>query len=133
MPATRPVGELRKQAAKVILQKLEKLSISEAARALRISRQAIYGFKSGKYCPSLAVIQRACEVWDLEFNIQGLQGMVVNAGSFPQRSSSPRTKSEKQLTMFDLWEQLKDRRMTVVRAEKVEGAVEMTLRISIPA
>ncbi len=35
--------------------------------------------------------------------------------------------------MFDLWEQLERRKMTVIRAEKVNGAVEMTLRISIPA
>jgi hypothetical protein len=35
--------------------------------------------------------------------------------------------------MFDLWEQLEHRRMTVVRAQKVDGGVEMTLRISIPA
>jgi transcriptional regulator with XRE-family HTH domain len=130
MPATRPVGELREQAAKVILQKLENLTISEAARALRVSRQAIYGFKSGEYCPSLAVIQRACDAWDLEFK---LKGMTVNKKTFRPRSRRAEKKSDEQITMFDLWEQLEHRRMTVVRAEKVDGGVEMTLRISIPA
>jgi DNA-binding XRE family transcriptional regulator len=130
MPATRPVGELRELAAKLILQKLQDLTISQAARALGVSRQAIYDFKAGEYCPSLAVIQRACNVWALEFQIQG---MTINQGSFRQPSGSPAKKSDRQITMFDLWEQLEHRRMTVVRAQKVDGGVEMTLRISIPA
>jgi DNA-binding XRE family transcriptional regulator len=130
MPATRPIGQLREQATKVILQKLEKLTIAEAARALGVSRQAIYGFKSGDYCPSLAVIQRACTAWDLEFKIQG---MTVNERSFRQGSSTTKRKSDQQTMMFDLWEQLAHRRMTVVRAERLDGAVEMTLRIPIPA
>jgi len=133
MPATRPVGPLREQAAKVILQKLEDLTISEAARALGVSRQAIYGFKTGDYCPSLAVIQRACNVWGLEFQIQGVTRMTVDKRSFRQPSSSPTKESVQQITMFDLWEQLEHRKMTVVRATKVDGGVEMTLRISIPA
>ncbi|HVZ82272.1 MAG TPA: helix-turn-helix transcriptional regulator [Terracidiphilus sp.] len=130
MPATRPAGELRECAAKLILQKLETLSIAEAACALGVSRQAIYGFKSGEYCPSLAVIQKACCAWNLEFTIKG---MIVNKRSFTQRSSPSRKKTDQQITMFDLWEQLERRKMTVIRAEKVNGAVEMTLRISIPA
>jgi DNA-binding XRE family transcriptional regulator len=130
MPATRPVGQLREQAAKVILQKLGDLTISEAARSLGVSRQAIYDFKTGKYCPSLAVIQRACNVWGLEFQIQG---MTIDLRSFRQPSGSSTKESDQQITMFDLWEQLEHRRMTVVRAAKVDGGVEMTLRISIPA
>jgi DNA-binding XRE family transcriptional regulator len=130
MPATRPVGKLREEAAKLILQKLKDLTISEAARALGVSRQAIYGFKAGDYCPSLAVIQRACNVWGLEFQIQG---MTIDRQSFRRPPSSPMNDSEQQITMFDLWEQLEHRKMTVVRATKVDGGVEMTLRISIPA
>ena len=113
----------------LILQKLETLTVAEAAHALGVSRQAIYGFKSGNYCPSLAIIQKACDVWGLEFLVQG---MLVNKNVFRQRSSRIKVVRQ-QLTMFDLWEQLEHRRMTVVRATKVDGALEMTLRISIPA
>ncbi len=130
MPATRPIGRLREEAGKVILQKLETLTISQASRDLGVSRQAIYGFRKGTYCPSLAVIQRACAAWGLEFKIDGL---TLNEGSFSSRSGSSGKRLEQQITMFDLWEQLEHRRMTVVRAERVNGAVEMTLRISIPA
>jgi hypothetical protein len=69
-------------------------------------------------------------VWGLEFQIQG---MTINQRSFRQPSGSSAKKSDTQITMFDLWEQLEHRRMTVVRAQKVDGGVEMTLRISIPA
>jgi predicted transcriptional regulator len=132
MPATRPSGVLRQKAAEVISLKLRELSVTRAAHDLGVSRQAIYGFKSGEYCPSLAVIQRACTVWGLEFNIQG---MTINDRVFSPRPAKSKSskKSERQITMFDLWEQLEHRRMTVVRAERVDGAVEMTLRISIPA
>lgn len=114
----------------MILQRLETLSVAQASRDLGVSRQAIYGFKSGAYCPSLAVIQRACVAWGLEFKIDG---MAVNERTFSRRRDSSTNSSDQQITMFDLWEQLAHRRMTVVRAEKVDGAVEMTLRISVPA
>ena len=133
MPATRPAGDLRAQAAALIVEKLKHLSISQAARDLKVSRQAIYDFKDGTYCPSLAVIQRACEVWKLEF---GFRGMTISKDIFkpkklPKGQRPP--DQETQYTFFDLWDQLQDQRMTVVRARHVDGAVEMTLRISIPS
>jgi DNA-binding XRE family transcriptional regulator len=130
MAATRPVGTLREQARQVIVEKLQKLTVAEVARALRVSRQAIYGFRSGDYCPSMAVIQRACSAWTLEFNING---MIVSERSFGKQPAEQPNAPAVQLTMFDLWEQLQNQKMTVVRAERVDGAVEMTLRIPIPA
>jgi DNA-binding XRE family transcriptional regulator len=130
MPATRPVGELREKAKKLILERLEKLTISEASRDLKISRQAIYGFKKGDYCPSLAVIERACKAWKLEFSVQG---MTVNEGSFTSNRDGTYEAPVQQLTFVDIWEQLENKQMTVVSAKRVQGAVEMTLRIAIPA
>ena len=132
MPATRPPDHLRVRAATLIVEKLKTLSISQAARDLKVSRQAIYDFRDGTYCPSMAVIQRACEVWKLEF---GFRGMKISKDSFkPEKSSKGKSSDqETQRTFFDLWDQLQDQRMVVVRARRVNGAVEMTLRISIPA
>ncbi len=130
MSATRPVGELREKSKQVILERLGKLTISQASRDLGISRQAIYGFKKGDYCPSLAIIERACKAWGLEFNVQG---MIVNSQSFARVPTSSIPEPTQQLTFFDMWEQLENKRMVIVRAKKVKGAVEMTLRISIPA
>jgi predicted transcriptional regulator len=130
--ATKPPGDLRVQAAALIVERLKSLSISQAARDLKVSRQAIYGFKNGMYCPSLAVVQRACEVWKLEFRFRGMK---ISKESFKPKSSTWKQPSdqEAQRTFFELWDQLQNQRMTVVRARRVDGAVEMTLRISIPA
>jgi hypothetical protein len=62
--------------------------------------------------------------------------MKVSASSFKsgEPEIGPREQSVAfQPTLFDLWSELQNRRMTVVRAERVNGAVEMTLRIPIPA
>ncbi|MEI9970449.1 MAG: helix-turn-helix domain-containing protein [Terracidiphilus sp.] len=106
------------------------MTIAQASRELGISRQAIYGFKKGEYCPSLAIIERACKAWKLEFVVQG---MTVNQNSFVQRPEETQTTLSQQLTFVDVWEQLENKQMTVVHAKRVKGAVEMTLRIAIPA
>lgn len=134
MAATRPVGELRERAKKVILERLEKVTVTQASRELGVSRQAIYGFKTGKYCPSLALIERACKVWGLEFGIQGLnQEIIVSKESFVKHPISVVREPAQQLTMDHLWKQLENRPMTVVRTEKKDGALELTLRVPIPA
>jgi len=130
MSATRPVGELREQASALIAEKLKSISVTHAAHDLKVSRQAIYGFKNGSFCPSMAVIQRACKAWGMEFSINGMK---VSGESFKAESSRRSTSSTEQLTFFDLWTQLQDQRMTVVRARRIDGAVEMTLRIAVPA
>ena len=129
--ATRPVGELREMASAIISEKLKVISVAQAARDLHVSKQAIYGFRSGKFCPSLAVVQRACSAWRLEFTVNGLK---VSEGTFRREGEGrPLPDAGRQLNLFDLWGQLQDQRMTVVRARRIDGAVEMTLRISITA
>jgi hypothetical protein len=128
--ATRPEGELRKQASTLIIQKLTTISVAQAARDLGVTRQAVYGFKSGEFCPSLAVIQRACKAWGLEFTVNGMR---ISEQSFKAEQNLGPVPVNAQLTFFDLWAQLQDQKMTVVRARRVDGAVEMTLRIAIPA
>ena len=133
MPATRPPDEIRSIAQQIIIKRLTGASIAQAARDLRVSRQAIYGFKSGKYCPSIAVIRRACQVWSIEFLVRGMK---VSASSFegPEAIALPTLQAVPfQPSLFDLWSELHNQKMTVVSAKKVDGAVEMTLRIAVPA
>jgi hypothetical protein len=122
---------LREQASALIIQKLKTISVAKAARDLKVTRQAIYGFKRGSFCPSLAVIQRASKAWELEFSVNGMK---VSEHSFmPEPPSGGARGAAEQLTFFDLWTQLQDQKMTVVRARRIDGGVEMTLRIAIPA
>ena len=44
----------------------------DAATELGISRQAVDDILKGKYCPSLSLVQRACEVWKMEFDFRGM-------------------------------------------------------------
>jgi hypothetical protein len=118
-------------ASAIIIEKLKVISVAQAARDLHVSKQAIYGFKTGKFCPSLAVVERACSAWQLEFTVNGLK---VSENTFKRdgevRELPP---AGSQLNLFDVWGQLQDQRMTVVRARRIDGAVEMTLRIAISA
>lgn len=135
MAATRPVGELRETAKELILERLRELTVTQASRDLGISRQAIYAFKKGQYCPSLALVERACKVWGLEYKVSGLipgEKLTVNEESFARHSISA-VNNPRQLTMEHLWKQLENRPLTVVHTEKKDGALEMTLRIPIPA
>jgi DNA-binding XRE family transcriptional regulator len=135
MGSTRPIGELRENAKRLILDKLSKISVTQASRDLGISRQAIYDFKKGRYCPSLSIVERACKTWGLEYRIKGLtqEDLPVNTGSFVKHSISVVTPPPEQITMEHLWKQLENRSLTVVHTERKDGALEMTLRISIPA
>lgn len=77
------------------------------------------------------MIQRACKAWELEFRVNGMK---ISEHSFrPESPSEGARVTAEQLTFFDLWTQLQDQKMTVVRARRIDGAVEMTLRIAIPA
>jgi DNA-binding XRE family transcriptional regulator len=134
MSATRPVGELREIAKKAILEKLSMISVAQASRDLGVTRQAIYGFKKGDYCPSLALIERACKTWSMEFNIdQGAIRLTVSKDSFTSHPIELVSRPAQQLSLDHLWKQLENRPMTVVKAEKTAGTLEMILRISIPA
>ena len=135
MAATRPIGELRETAKKLILEKVEKITVTQASRDLGISRQAIYAFKKGNYCPSLAIIERACKVWGLEYKISGLtpEKLTVNKKSFVRHTISMVATPPQQITMEHLWKQLENRPLTVIRTDKKDGALEMTLRIPVSA
>jgi hypothetical protein len=102
--------------------------VSQAARDLGLSRQAIYDIKRAKYCPSLAVVQRACEVWGIEFDFRGLN---VSGGTF--KGKAKLASRIIQPSLFDLWDQLQDKRMVVVAARRFGPNVELTLRLTLSA
>ena len=128
MPATKPIEELRDQAARLIIERVSKTSVSKVASDLRISRQAVYDIWKGKYCPSLAVIQRACEAWNLEFNIRGLR---IDQHTLPGKKKQ--MVSVPQPTLFEALELLENRRFEVVRARRIGKVVDLVLRLKLSA
>ena|ERR1035438_8033469 len=128
MPASRPIDDLREYAAKLIIDRAKELSFGKAAKDLGISRQALYDIERGAYCPSLAVIQRACEIWNLSFRYRGLT--VTKSTIQPRRKALPKTT---QLDLFKALTELRKHHFEVVEAKRNRGSLELTLRLKITA
>lgn len=129
MSASKPINELRKVAAGLILDHLKTTTVTQAAEELGVSRQAIYGIKRGEFCPSLALIQRACEVWGLDFNFRNLRiakGTLSATGTKPRRPST-------QLDLFEVLQQLKNHDAQIVQTKRMGRAIELTFRLQIEA
>jgi DNA-binding XRE family transcriptional regulator len=129
MPATRPIDELRREAAAMIVARIKKTTIAKAASELGVSRQALYDIQNEKYCPSLALVQRACEVWGLEFNFRGLK-----VGNKTLKRKSPPSNQPTQTSLvFGALELLEKQQFEVVRAKRIGNAVDLVFRFSLTA
>jgi DNA-binding XRE family transcriptional regulator len=129
MPASRPIDELRRHAGKLIANRASRTTIAKAAAELGISRQALYDIRKGRYCPSLALIHRACEVWGLEFKFRNL---TVGKKTL-QLKRAPQQRLPIQSGLFDALELLEKRELRVVRAKRVGETVELVLHLKMPA
>ena len=129
MPPTKPIDELRRYAKERIVAKIDALGVAKAASQLRVSRQAIYDIRNGTYCPSLGLIQRASEVWGLEFTFRGLK--VGKKTLQPKRQTHDQ--SEQMNLAFQALELLDKQQLEEVRTRKTGKTVELTFRFKIPA
>ena len=123
------MDELRKQAADLILDRLKDSNVANIASKLGISRQAVYDIKKGKYCPSLSLVQKACDVWSVQFSFRGV---LIDSTSFVRNSSAPVPPTPIQPTLFDFLEQLDNRNFEVVQTKPMGRALEITLRLTLP-
>lgn len=129
MPASRPLDELRKAAARLIVDRLKTTTVTQAAAELGVSRQAIYGIKRGDFCPSLALIQQACHVWGLAFNFRNLK---IAKGTLGATRTKPRPSST-QLDLFEVLQGLKNHEAQIVQTKRMGRAVDLTLRLRLEA
>jgi DNA-binding XRE family transcriptional regulator len=130
MPASRPMNELRKQAADLIIERLKKAKVADVASKLGISRQAVYDIKKGKYCPSLSLVQKACEVWKVPFTYRGI---LIDSTSFKPKTEGPTPAAPKQESFFEVLGQLDNRSFEVIHTKPMGRALEITLRLTLPA
>ena len=129
MSASKPINELRRVAAGLILDHLKTTTVTQAAAELGVSRQAIYGIKRGDFCPSLALIQQACEVWGLDFTFRNLKiakGTLGTTRTKPQQTST-------QLDLFEVLRRLKNQKAQIVQTKRMGRAVELTFRVQLEA
>jgi DNA-binding XRE family transcriptional regulator len=121
------MNDLRRQAAEFIVQRLKTASVAQVADKLGVSRQAIYDIKNGKYCPSMTLIQKACQVWDARFEFGPIQ---LDRTSFPSGTPQEAPIGPQQM-LLDL-SQLRGSDFEIVAAKPVNRALEITLRLRIP-
>ena len=121
-------AELRREAAELIKQNARALGVKRAAQDLGVTRQAVYDILKGKSWPSFELIERACAVWGLEFTFRGLH---VDKGTLQQPRARPTL--HMQTTLFNALELLESRHLDVVKAKRIGSAVELVLRLTLPA
>jgi DNA-binding XRE family transcriptional regulator len=129
MPASRPMDELRKKAGHLIIDRLKTRRVADVASDLGVSRQAVYDIKKGKYCPSLSLVQKACEVWKVSFRFRGI---LIDHTSFGPKADAP-SPSVAQGDLFETLGRLDSRSFEVIHTKPMGRALEITLRLTLPA
>ncbi len=124
------MDELRKQAADLIIDRLKTAKVADVASDLGISRQAVYDIKKGKYCPSLSLVQKACQKWKAKFTFRGI---LVDGTSFKANADEQSQPTATQTALFESLEQLDKRSFEVIQTKPMGRALEITLRLTLPA
>jgi DNA-binding XRE family transcriptional regulator len=124
------MDELRSKAAELIINRLKKAKVADVASDLDISRQAVYDIKKGKYCPSLSLVQKACEVWKVPFSFRG---MLIDGASFKKKPDRPSAPLPTQGDLFESLGHLDNRCFEVIDTRPMGRAIEITLRLTLPA
>ena len=130
MPASRPMDELRRRAADLVIARLKKRKVADVASDLGISRQAVYDIKKGKYCPSLSLVQKACEVWKVQF---AFRSILIDSTSFRAKADGTRPPVATQRNLLEILGQLDKRSFEVIDTKPMDRALEITLRLKLPA
>ena|ERR1700687_6241244 len=99
-----------------------RISKTQAAKDLHVSRQMLYQYLEGKSLPKHAVLQRACSEWKLELKYNTL---IVNAASFPQPIPKGAPWRQLDLNLQAAIEQLENQNVAVRILRKVNGRVEL--------
>jgi transcriptional regulator with XRE-family HTH domain len=101
------------------------LKPAEAAKKLGVERQTLWLYLNEKAMPGGAVLERACELWDLTLNVKGFS---FTKGAF-QRPKTRQQPSAKQLDLlFDVIEQIKPNQIETKLIGRA-GGFELRVRI----
>ncbi len=138
--ASKPIKELRRKAADLIIDRIKRptsgqkrITITEAATVLEISRQAVYDILNRRYCPSLALVHRACEQWGLQFDFRGmLIEKAVFAAEHKGELPAP-VNSQLPLELVEVIQKIDYRSFEVLEAKPIGREVIITIRLTVPA
>jgi transcriptional regulator with XRE-family HTH domain len=101
-----------------------RMSKTRAAKELRVSRQMLYQYLSGKSLPKREVLQRACDAWGLKINYRDL---IVSSESFttPSVESESPGPAQLDLDLQEAIEKLGDEDLAVRVLRKDNGRIEL--------
>jgi transcriptional regulator with XRE-family HTH domain len=106
-----------------------RISKTQAAKELRVSRQMFHQYLKAKSLPKRDVLQRACDAWGLRINYRGL---IVDRESFPAGAPESGGSSPSQLKL-DLQEaiaRLENQDLGIRILRKGNGRVELQIDLS---
>jgi transcriptional regulator with XRE-family HTH domain len=130
--------ELGRKAATLIVDRIrhpksgqEPLSVAEAAKQLGVSRMAVYNVLNRRSCPSLSLVSKVCQAWDVKFEHGG---MLIEKGIFAPETSSPETEDRQMpLELVEAIQRIDHRNFEIIEAKPAGREVTITLRLTIPA
>lgn len=102
------------------------LSISAAARALGVSRQAFHNYLNGKSLPRKQVLARAIELWN--FNI-AVGGSLLDRDSFRENNPEP---MPRQLILWEALDNIKARDLKI-DVKRSGTTLDVLVKIDISA
>jgi hypothetical protein len=105
-------------------------TVPEPARLAGSGPRVNYGIKQGDFCPSRTLIQRACEVWGIEFNFRNLK---IAKGTLSSKRAKAAPAPPTQLELFEALRPLQNQTAQIVETKRMGRAVELTLRFEISA
>jgi predicted transcriptional regulator len=109
-----------------------RLSVTQAAKALGVSRQAVYNYVNEISTPRAKVLAKAMELWGLEIRIGQT---IYDRSSFEKSRPAKPIPVEARPVQLDLWRQLdaiknEDLQIGVKRVGKT---LRVSVQIAIPA
>lgn len=104
-----------------------KLSVSSAARDLRVTRQAFHNYLNGTSVPRHRTLGRAMDLWDFKVTIGDI---MLDRSSFPaQVNISPQ---HEQLPLWKALDAIKQQDLKIAVA-RVGSTLKLEVKIDIPA
>lgn len=108
----------------------QRISKTQAARDLGISRQMLYAYLNGKSRPRHDVLERACTAWNLQLNYKGF---LVTAKAFGRPSAVAPPPNPVQLDLFAAVGALRDQDLDVHVLRKDQGRIELRVELRLGA
>jgi transcriptional regulator with XRE-family HTH domain len=108
------------------------LTVTEAAKSLEISRQALYNYLNELSTPRARVLSKAMELWGLEIRVGQT---VFNSDSFEKATPARPVPVSTRPEQLDLWRQLDAINEDNLRigVKRVGKTLRVSVQIEIPA